>query len=392
MLRHLQFPTLVSLFLQLALAGGAWAAPPIVLDKSQAVAGPRSDPGTGLCGSITKFAAAQPLSTKAEATAILDKATTDPAVIGRTTRIFPSINLRNGQVNATGDFTVPMYPDAVFPYSADAMAMPMGTDSNFTLRLRGYFNVPTTLVGKTVSFGVHCDDFCALRIGTTDLAPPANQLISARVIKQVTFKDAGLYPVELVYFQNGSISYLEWARTDVAVAECPNDICNVSLNDTVMYQGSFKPVPTTELYGSIIGSDASCQECTATASSCAMGNYCGDGLCQSCTTADHCGPSCQSCPTSARQCRAGLCVECTADAQCATGQQCEVASGRCMSPMIPPSYTGGCTLGGAAPGAPGWWLPAALLALALGGLGAARRRSGSRQHLRRTPQTVTLGA
>lgn len=311
----------------------AHAAPPVI-DKSQRVAEPRASAGTGICGSVTHFTAAQPLVSQADAVALLNKPTTDAAILGRTARLFDNINFRNGQPNTNGDFTLPNYRDEVFPYSLDPMATPMGTDSNIAIRLRGYFNVPATLIGKTISFGVNCDDFCSLRIGTTSLMPPGNELVSARVIKQVSFKDAGLYPIEMIYYQNGSTAYLEWARTDTAVPECPNDICQIPLTDTTTYAGQFKLIQKSELYSAVVGENPSCQECGAPGMDCSTGNYCGDGLCQACNLPDHCGPTCTKCPANAYICKAGACVQCIADDQCPNGQICDTNGGKCV--IAPP--------------------------------------------------------
>lgn len=367
---------------QVAFSGAALANPPS-FDKTQAVAGPRSDAGTGLCGTVTHFLAAQPLSQKADAATLADKPTTDPMVLDRTSRLFSTLNLRNGQPNTGGDFSAPTYPDAVFPYSKDAAAMPMGTDSNLVVRLRGYLNIPAALTGKVISFGVNCDDFCSLQIGKTAVVPMADERISARVIRQASFKDPGLYPVELLYYQNGSTAFLEWSRTDVAVQECPNDICLTSLTDPMMYQTSFKLVAATELYSSIAGASSTCQECGTAGTSCAAGSFCGDGLCQQCNTSDHCGSSCQACPATARTCSAsGQCVECTADAQCSSGGSCDVASGKCKVPpgSDNPSYTGGngCTVGrGVAAAAPLSGALAIGTLLALGLFARRRRNRGS---------------
>ena len=309
----------------------ALAGPPVI-DKSQAVAGPRTSVGMGLCGSVTHFMAAQPLVSQADAVVLLNKPTTDPAILGRTARLFDNMNFKNDEPNTDGDFTSPNYRNEVLPYSFTGT--PPGTDSNVALRLRGYFNVPATLIGKTISFGVNCDDFCSLRIGTTNLMPAGNELVSARVIKQVLFKDAGLYPIEIVYYQNGSTAYLEWARTDNAVPECPNDICQIPLTDTTTYAGQFKLVDKTELYSSIVGENSTCQECAAPSMDCSAGNFCGDGLCQVCNSPAHCGLGCIKCPPSAYICNAGNCVQCIADDQCPNGQICTIAAGNCV--LAPP--------------------------------------------------------
>ena len=204
---------------------------------------------------------------KADAEVLLNKPTTDPAILGRTARVLDNINFRNGQMNTAGDFTLPNYQDEVLPYSLDPMANPMGTDANITLRLRGYFNVPATLAGKTISFGLNCDDFCSLKVGTTDLMQVGNELKSARVISQVSFKDPGLYPIEMVYYQNGSTAYLEWSRTETAVPGCPNDVCTTSLTDP-SYSGAFKLIASSELYSAKTGANPGCQECGAPGMDC----------------------------------------------------------------------------------------------------------------------------
>lgn len=311
------------------LAVPALAGPPII-DRSQAVAGPRTSAGTGLCGSVTHFMAAQPLVSEADAVAIMNKPTTDSAVLGRTARLFDNLNFRDGVPNTNGDFTLPTYSDVSLPYSTAPMAVPAGTDANIAMRLRGYFSVPASLTGKAISFGVNCDDFCSLRIGTTNLMPAGNELVSARVIKQVLFKDAGLYPVEIVYYQNGSTAYLELARTDNAVPECPNDICQIPLTDTTTYAGQFRLVDKTELYSSIVGENSTCQECGAPGMDCSAGNFCGDGLCQACNSPSHCGLGCIKCPASAYICNAGNCVQCIVDDQCPNGQICAIAVGNCV--------------------------------------------------------------
>ena len=95
-----------------------------VIDKTQSVASPRGTAGTGLCGSVTHFTSAQPLVTSDDATAIMNKPTTDPAILGRISRLLDNINFRNGQPNTNGDYTLPNDRDEVFP-CLDPMATPM---------------------------------------------------------------------------------------------------------------------------------------------------------------------------------------------------------------------------------------------------------------------------
>jgi Cys-rich repeat protein len=168
--------------------------------------------------------------------------------------------------------------------------------------------------------------------------------VSARVIKQVLFTDPGLYPVELVYFQNGSLAYLEWSRSDTAVPECANDVCTTPLTDPMMYPGQFELLAQESLYSSIVGTQPACQECGAPAMpDCAAGNYCGDGLCQACVTAEHCGAACVKCPENRYLCSAGSCVMCVSDDQCPNGEICDPVLGNCIPPA-PCAYQSDCPI------------------------------------------------
>src|SRR5262249_28652309 len=160
------------------------------------------------------------------------------------------------------------------------------------MRIRGYLNVANTTGGTPVTFAINCDDACYLMLGKKMIIPIADERISARVTQQVIFKDPGLYPIEIVYYQNASTAYLEWSRAAGAQPE-GNQMANL---DTKLY----KLIPVGELYSAIIGANATCQECGAPGMDCSSGNYCGDGLCQACNIPDHCGPDCKTCPANAR--------------------------------------------------------------------------------------------
>lgn len=110
-------------------------------------------------------------------------------------------------------------------------------------------------------------------------------------------------------------AYLEWARTDTAVPECPSDLCTTPLTDPGLYLDKFKLVWYPGM-------------------SCSTGNYCGDGLCQACNTPTHCGPSCITCPAAFNLCSAGRCVQCVADDQCPPWQICDIPNGKCA--IAPP--------------------------------------------------------
>jgi len=304
-------------------AGPALAVP-VTLDKTNTVASMRTDPGTGICGSVIQYKVQQsPIQTKMDAANLLDKPSTDSNILGRKSIIFDNFNFRNADKGSTADFTVPGYIDTLFPYSADVNAAPPGTDEQIAMRARGYLNVKNTLGGQPVTFGVFCDDFCSLKIGKKDIIPLAHLQTGGRMTQQVIFRDTGLYPVEIVYGQNTNYAYLEWSRALSAEPE--------GSQMTPLDTNKFKIIPSADLYSAIVGSNPGCQECGAPGQDCSVGNFCGDGLCQPCNLPDHCGQTCQVCPESARLCNAGKCVQCTSDAMCPLpGQTC--TDGQCKPP------------------------------------------------------------
>src|SRR5205085_1732792 len=158
---------------------------------------------------------------------------------------------------------------------------------------------------------VKCDDGCMLRIGKSrQLATQANDdspVLTGRRARWVTFKDPGLYPIELIYFQNSTTGYLEWSQARASVFA--GDDVSVDNVQWGRQMGQFKPLTGTDLYSSIVGSNPACIECGAPGMDCTTGNYCGDGLCQACNVPDHCGPSCQTCPADRHICTAGKCVQ-----------------------------------------------------------------------------------
>lgn len=355
--------------------GGAAGAAPITLDKTNSVADARLDAGSGVCASATQFKTqATPLNTVSDAQMLLDKPATDPAIIGRRSAIFDNLNFRNGNSGAGGDFTIPMYPDTYLPYSANSAAMPPDLtpsgDQNIAVRIRGYLNVTDTLGGQPVTFALNCDDFCSLSIGKKSIIPLAHLQIAGRIAQQVIFKDNGLYPIEIVFAQNSNAAFLELSRALSAEPEGPQS--------SPVDPNKFGLIPGTALYSAIVGSSAGCQECGAPGMDCSAGDYCGDGLCQMCNVADHCGSACITCPAGARICSAGQCVECASTADCAMGQLCDTATGHCKKPVegIDGGTDGGgmsvgcqCQTAGGQGRRSRFWL----LLAALGALGATRR-------------------
>jgi outer membrane exchange protein TraA len=346
-MRHCLILFLVCCFM--GLSSAALAQQPITLSMANAVAPPRTDPGTGLCGSVIHFVPPNmtPLTMISQAVTLLNLPTTDPSITGRVTTTFTNINFRNSDPSAAGDFTSPNFPDALFPYSLDPNAMPPGDNDNIAMRIRGYLNVNDAL---TVTFGVNCDDACSLAIGTAPngpvmIIPDVDERIYARVTQQVFFQDPGLYPVEIIYYQNASQAYLEWSE---ALSAQPEGNQSQPLNTT-----TYQLISPMSFYSAIIGTNTSCQECGAPGQACSMGDYCGDGLCQPCNISAHCGLTCMACPSNMNICNNGQCVPCSGDGMCAPGESCNngvcttgyacTSNAMCPSSMVCDLVTGACT-------------------------------------------------
>ena len=174
-----------------------------------------------------------------DATAVLNKPTTDPAILGRTSRLLDNINFRNGQPNTNGGFTFPTIRDEVVPASIP-WRRPWAPTQHRPASAR-IFQRPGDAHQRTISFGVNCDDFCSLRIGKTVVVPLADERYSSRVIKQVMFKDAGLYPLEMVYYQERQHGLPPEVGADTAVPGVPTMSAR-SPDRPTTYAGQFKLV------------------------------------------------------------------------------------------------------------------------------------------------------
>src|SRR5215218_5709399 len=72
-------------------------AAPLVIDNSESVAAARTDPGTGICGTTSKFAnQPTPLITIDEAIALANRPMGDPNIVGKNARLFQNMNFSVG--------------------------------------------------------------------------------------------------------------------------------------------------------------------------------------------------------------------------------------------------------------------------------------------------------
>jgi len=136
----------------------------VVIGPSDSVAQPRTDPGTGICATTVHLLAGS-FNTPEDAIKVLDNKS-DPNIDQNPpppSRIFSGINLKNMDANSLGDFTGAKWPDELMSYST----LPDGDGFRIGMRVRGYFNVPKTLAGKNIAFGLNCDDVCQVKVGSS---------------------------------------------------------------------------------------------------------------------------------------------------------------------------------------------------------------------------------
>lgn len=328
------------------------AAQPLQIPANQVVAPPRKDVGDGLCATVV-HAADPPLGQVAfssvdDAVALLNQSSLKLTEDGRTSVLHSLINFRNNDPVSLGDFQ----GDSLFPFSDNAGAVPPGNDRNFAVRLRGYINVDAAdALGLRRTIGLYADDGARLRVGGQLVTnPDINQLISTRRIRQVQYATSGLYPVELLYFQDGSLAVLELSESNQWV---PENTKLTNLHD-LGFSLIGEPRPNlfvnTELYSARKGAVQKCMECNDD-TVCGQGNYCvkdwgptpPSGLCQQCNVNDHCGPSCQACGSGAPICNQGACVQCLGNADCPTDNVCDLGTHKCTPIVHNWDYVGGCS-------------------------------------------------
>lgn len=182
----------------------------------------------------------------------------------------------------------------------------------FGLRARGYLNVTPDLVNKQVHFGFYTDDAVSLTIYGPNgaLYPVITREVKVffptwRVTNTVTFGQAGVYPLEILYMEGGDHAALEMSYlasdTFMDVEVTPNQDPNKLSN------AGFKLFPP-EMFSQTLSGEQSfpdvsaCKQCPRQFANvpgngtCDAGYYCNDAaLCAPCDTAKICGPTCSPC-------------------------------------------------------------------------------------------------
>lgn len=372
-------------FLAAALLPCQAQAAPLVIGPAQAAAPAKSGAGGGACATAVHLSSFNTLTNPGVAAFYVSQSSGTSSIDGKISFTIGGVNFRNGDSKTVTDFSGAQ----PLPFSSLAGAPRQGNDQNIAMRVRGYLNVRSP---ASYTFGVQADDGYRLSIGGILISQSTATGASLHDSRQVQFSGAGLYPIELVYFQ-------QIGPGVVALARSPSLDVEVTSTPTAL-PASFKLLDTTDLFTALVG-NSSCSECQVDADCGAgSGQYCRDGLCQGCLVGSHCGATCMQCPTETPACSGTQCAECspedthvcdlkgllcinnactpcTADAQCETGKICDSFFGQCITrPNI--QYAGGCSSAQVAgAGAGGGALAVGgglLLALLLAPGGRLRRR------------------
>ncbi len=335
--------------LSLPTARKAMAAP-IVIEASRAANPPRTDPGTGICTTTVHVTNNNALTTPEGASTFIDLSPGTSVVDDKVTFPYSAINFHNSDSAAQTDYPAPL----PLPFTNLNGTPKIGNEMNFAMRVRGYVNIKRPGI---FTFAVLADDGYSLAIAGVPIIKSSTTNISLRDSRQVQFAAAGLYPIEMIYFQMSGPAVLDMAISDRADAEVT--MYNQKLGPTFVLadQGS--------LYSTLAG-PTDCTECSADAT-CGTGKsrYCRDGLCQACVLNNHCGADCKACSSTTPLCVGGGCVQCSAtshkvcddqgqfcvnnqcmgctvDAQCGANKICDTTFNQCIvRPDL--SYAGGCS-------------------------------------------------
>lgn len=308
-------------------------AAPIRIAASQAADYVRSvtAPGPGLCTSAVHLTTDDVLVSTAVAQTVLSQAVGMGAVDDSARFLAPLVHFRNSDAAALTDFPNP----AALPFARLQTSPKPGNDRNLALRARGYIHIYRAGI---FTFSVLADDGYSLSLAGVPIIASTATGYSLRDSRQVDFESAGLYAIELTYFQNQGPAVLQLTVANRADAEVQS--FGQGLGPGFVLANS---TAESALYPAIAGA-TDCRECTSDAScGTGAGLYCGDGLCQKCITNSHCGPACQSCSRGGQICLNGACAPCTADEQCGPGNTCDGQNGQCIRrPEL--TYSGGCQI------------------------------------------------
>ena len=368
----------------LLVAGLAAAAGPTpqpqstVLVTGDPVAPPFGIPGQGLCAASAvstnasqDFSPDNPAAFPVTLNALMERTAasrTDATL--RTVFDLSNNNLLTPQHLSFGDFTDAQLPTCRtggcdFVYN--------DTSTSFGVRLRGYLNVTSVMVGRPLHFGFYADDAVALILYDKAAKPyvvvdrpPRLGTAAWRTTNTVRFTKAGLYPVEVLYAQVAGDAALEMSYLDGSTVGSFSDFEDSASATTSLKTSQFTLFTPDYFFqaenGDFSFSDpAKCVQCNrqnagvSGNADCGAGLYCNNAaLCAPCSSALYCGPSCAPCGLAtpvclnlggtyscvqcnknsdcgAQVCDTGThtCKECNADKDCPQGKVCDVDAHEC---------------------------------------------------------------
>ncbi|GAB4565499.1 MAG: hypothetical protein Tsb0020_16430 [Haliangiales bacterium] len=223
--------------------------------------------------------------------------------------------------------------------------------TSFATRMRGFFNVTADLVDQPVHFGIYADDAVSLTIfdksGTGYPVLVLSPILGAptwRLTETVTFRQPGLYPVEVLYVEVVEHAAFEMSFYVGSFADFQRPASDAPVVN--LDEADFKIFEPLHFHQAISGNPSfpdpdQCQQCNRqfagipTGSGCPGGYYCNEAaLCAPCDTALYCGPSCSPCGADAPFCEnlngEYQCIQCRGTEDCPTGSECDPETNTCQ--------------------------------------------------------------
>ncbi|AUX42722.1 hypothetical protein SOCE26_041550 [Sorangium cellulosum] len=278
-----------------------------------------------------------------------------------------SNNNATGLQLSYGDFTGLMSPDCEVGgcafYRGPDPQTPNGeidlNDPNtaFATRFRGFLNVTSEFVNRPVHFAFYADDAVSLtffdkNVGAVSVLVRPTQLGKPtwRTTNTVTFRQPGLYPLEILYVAVAEHSALEMSYL---IGDFDDYELGASEPGSVsLEEEGFTPFEPTQFFQTLSGSPSfpdldQCQQCNRQFvgvdgnNGCPSSYYCNEAaLCAPCDTAYYCGASCVECKGDTLFCidinGEYECAQCRDDYDCCDGFSCDPVTHTCNECNVDP--------------------------------------------------------
>lgn len=252
-----------------------------------------------------------------------------------------------------------------FPASGTNLALP-GFPA-FASRFRGFVLIPQGMEKIPFHIGFYTVQEVAMRIFQKAAQGQTNakvyEVISRaqlgnsayRTTNTITFKNPGIYPIEILHASNRTPAALEMVAllSDPDFTDIDGDVFGTTSLNTQRFELSWTtPARFFQTSSGVLAFDrqpAQCQQCPRQYANlptqpkngtiCPQGLFCNEAaVCSPCVGDQFCGNSCRVCTSPEPFCvrdpaSAGTdytCVECREDPDCKPGQKC--ANGKCINP------------------------------------------------------------